>query len=271
MRLSVSNIAWDLREEEPIARFLASEGVDRIDIAPGKYFSDPEAVAANDLAAVRRLWEDRGFRIEGMQALLFGTTGLNLFGDADGRMFRRLAAVCRIAGGVGVRALTFGSPRQRDRSGLDDAEAERQSVAFLRRLGDVARNEGVVFCLEPNPIAYGCNFMTDTRQAAAIVEAVAHPAIRLQLDVGALTMNAEPVAETIARYAPLTGHVHASEPLLAILGDGGSDHGAAADALADALPDHVVTIEMAPPKAESPLDAVRRAVALAKRTYGAAG
>lgn len=271
MRLSISNIAWDVTEDDAVAAQLKAAGLDRVDIAPGKYFPDPEAASLADMELVRRQWEARGFAIEGMQALLFGTSGLNLFADPDGVMLRRLAGVCRIGQGVGARALTFGSPRQRDRSGLDDETTRAIAVDFFRRLGDAAAAAEVVVCLEPNPAIYNCNFMVTTAEAAAMVEAVDHPAIRLQLDVGALALNEEPVAETIARFGPLAGHVHASEPQLKPLGDAGASHAAAAEALAKARPDLVVTIEMAATANEPHAEAIARAVALARATYGAQG
>ncbi|MGC8000720.1 sugar phosphate isomerase/epimerase, partial [Salmonella enterica] len=71
-----------------------------------------------------------------MQSLLFGTTGLNLFSDEDGVMLTRLAGVCRTGRLLGARALTFGSPKNRDRSGLDDEAVRRVATDFFRRLGD---------------------------------------------------------------------------------------------------------------------------------------
>ena len=165
-------------------------------------------------------------------------------------MFDRLAAVCRVGGGFGARALNIGSPRHRDRAGLTDDEAEGMACDFFGRLGDVAASHGVIICLEPNPVAYGCNFMTTTDDAAVVVAKIDHPAVRLQLDVGAMSMNGEPPAETISRHAALIGHVHASEPNLAVLGDGGAPHEAAAEAPAR-RPSGIdrCTIEMGPAEA----------------------
>ena len=269
MRLSFSNIAWELEEEDAIAGVLAARGLDRVDVAPGKYFSDPANATDADMRAVRKLWGDRGFEIEGMQALLFGTTGLNLFADGDGVMFDRLSAICRIGGGVGAKALTFGSPKQRDRSGLDDAQAIDIAADFFGRLGDVAAAHGVLFCLEPNPAIYQCNFMTTTDETAAMVARLDHPAIRLQLDVGAIALNGESAAEMIGRHATLIGHVHASEPQLVVLGDGGAPHAEAAAALRAARPDLTVTIEMAPAAGEPHIQAVRRALDVAIGAYAA--
>jgi hypothetical protein len=52
-----------------------------------------------------------------MQALLFGTTGLNVFGDNKSQeaMLEHLRAVCRIGAGLGATKLVFGSPKNRDR------------------------------------------------------------------------------------------------------------------------------------------------------------
>lgn len=267
MRISVSNIAWPLEEEEEIAALLRGEGIDRVDLAPGKYFPDPLSANAAEMAKVKQLWRDRGFAIEGFQSLLFGTTGFNLFDDGDDRMFRHLVAQCRVGGGLGARALTFGSPRQRDRGNLGFAAAAEIAARYFARLGDVAAAEGVILCLEPNPSAYDCNFMTTTDEAASVVSATAHPAIKLQLDVGAIAMNGENVTATIHKHAAIIGHVHASEPHLAVLGDGGSPHLQAGAALREVRPDLTVTIEMAAAKSNR-IEAVRKAVGVAKRAYG---
>lgn len=270
MRLAISNIAWDPVEDDAVAAVLRRHGVDAIDVAPGKYFPDPPAATDADVARVRRDWADRGLRIHGMQALLFGTVGLNLFGEPDVRraMLERLEAVCRIGAGLGCGPLVFGSPKNRDRAGLDDARVDALAVAFFRDLGDRAARHGVTVCLEPNPARYGCNFMTATGEAAAMVERVGHPAIRMQLDTGTITVNGEPMEATVRAHAALIGHVHASEPDLVTLGDGGADHAAAARALRAVSPDAVVTVEMVASAREPHVAAVERAVALAVAAYG---
>ena len=71
------------------------------------------------------------------------------------------------------------------------------AVPFFRRLGDIAQNFGVVICLEPNPTCYGANFMTTSAETAQVVEQIAHPAVRMQLDTGALTINGEDPATVL--------------------------------------------------------------------------
>jgi sugar phosphate isomerase/epimerase len=269
MRLAISNIAWEVADDEDLLRLLKQYGVDAIDIAPGKYFPAPAQATSEQIAQVRDWWASRGIELTGMQALLFGTTGLNLFGDAQSRaaMLAHLGAVCRIAGGLGATRLVFGSPKNRDRSGLDDEQTMAIATDFFRQLGDVARDAGVIVCLEPNPTCYGANFMTNAAETAAVVRAVAHPAIKMQFDTGALAINGEDPEQVLRECADLIGHVHASEPNLVPLGDGGTDHRAMRAALEKYLPDHVVSIEMVATKDEPRLDAVERALGKAVAHY----
>ena len=268
MRLSISNIAWPAEADSVVAALLRRHGLDAIDVAPGILFPDLAAATPADIAARRGWWADREIEIVGMQALLYGTEGLNLFGPppVQAAMLAHLGRVCRLAAGLGARRLVFGSPRNRNRSGLSDADATAVAAAFFRRLGDIAALHGCTICLEPNPPAYGANFMTDLASAAAAVRATDHPAIRLQLDVGALAMTGEDPAEALAATAPLVAHIHASEPHLAVLGDDGTGHATAAAAIRRYCPDRVVAIEMR--AAPEPLPALDRALGFAVATYG---
>lgn len=270
MRISISNIAWDTVLDEAVAALLRRYAVDAIDIAPGKYFPDPAAAKPADFERVRGWWNERGIDIIGMQALLFGTKGLNLFGVPESRaaMLAHLGAVCRVGAGVGATRMVFGSPKNRDRGSLDFEAAADQAAGFFRELGAVAADHGVTVCLEPNPVHYGCNFMTNSDEAARVVERAAHPFVRLQLDTGAMASNAEPMETTVQRVAELVGHVHASEPGLVPLGDGGADHAAAGRAVARHLPQQVVCIEMLSPAVEPALVSIERALQVALRHYG---
>lgn len=270
MRLAISNIAWDVAEDEQVAALLQQHGVDAIDIAPGKYFPNPRAATHAEIDRVADWWRTRGIAITGMQALLFGTTGLNVFGDAASQqaMLDHLDGVCRIAGRLNASRLVFGSPKARDRAGLDDAQTDTMAVAFFRRLGDVAQKHGVIICLEPNPASYGCNFMTHSADAGRMVSLINHPAIRMQLDTGAIAANGEDPETVIRDNAAYIGHIHASEPELAILGDRQTNHAAIGALVAHYLPALLVTIEMLGGSESHPA-AIARALAVAKQNYGA--
>lgn len=273
MRLAISNIAWDVAEDAAIAKLLQRFAVDAIDVAPGKYFPEPALATDEDIARVKNWWAERGIEITGMQALLFGTAGLNVFGSPESQaaLLQHLAAVCRIGAGLGATRLVFGSPKNRDRSGLNDQEALDVAISFFRKLGDIAEACGVIVCLEPNPTCYGANFMTSSAETGHVVSQVAHPAIRMQLDTGALAINGEDPFTVLQDCSALIGHVHASEPDLLPLGDGGTEHGQMAAALVQYLPGHLVSIEMVASKDEGHLVSIERALQVATQYYRIAG
>lgn len=274
MRLSISNLAWDPQHDAQVARLLHGAALDAIEIAPTKYFSlalaNQETPAAGQLAAVRTQWQERGVDIVAMQSLLFGTTGLNMFGPpaVQEAMLDHLARVLRIGAGLGARRLVFGSPKNRDREGIDLGAATASGVDFFRRLGERASAAGCVVCLEANPAVYGCNFMTTTAEAAEMVRLTAHSAIRLQFDLGTVTANGEDAAELLQRYHELIGHVHISEPGLKPLGSSAADHAGYGALLRRWLaPDMSVSIEMLTPSSDDPLATIAGAIDLAVRHY----
>ena len=271
MRLAISNIAWDVAEDEALVALLQRFQVDAIDIAPGKYFPRPGEATEADILKVRQWWADRGIEITGMQALLFGTTGLNVFGppEAQAALLQHLGAICRIGAILGAPRIVFGSPKNRDRSGLSDTKTMNMATAFFRQLGDLAAAQGVTICLEPNPTCYGANFMTTSLETTQVVSHIAHPAIRMQFDTGALTINGEDPATVLQMSAGFIGHVHASEPNLLPLGDGNSDHAAMHLALSQHLPHHLVTIEMVATQQEPHLASIERALGVAVAHYRA--
>src|SRR5260364_163874 len=99
------------------------------------------------------------------------------------------------------------------------------ALSFFKRLGGIAESCGVRICLEPSPPRYGSHFMTTRVETAQVVEQLAHPAIKMQFDTGALTVDGEDAASVLRRGALLVGVLPASEPSLPS-GDGETDHNA---------------------------------------------
>lgn len=269
MRLAISNIAWDINGDEKIADLLHHYNIDAIDVIPGKYFPDLDNISGDVVFNVRNWWRNRGIEITGMQALLFGTTGLNIFGTKDVReeMLRHFSKICRIGAGLGSKYLVFGSPKNRDRIGLSDQAASNIATDFFQRLGDIAISHEVAICLEPIPVRYGANFMINSAETAEIVLKTANPSIRMQLDLGALTINNENPATVLRDYAFIVGHVHASEPDLVPIGDGSSNHKAMATAIEQYLPNRLVSIEMIATKNEPQEVSIARALNVADKHY----
>lgn len=246
---------------------LRARGCEGVEVAPTRWRGRPLEASAAEVASYREWWESRGLRIVALQSLLFGRPDLQLFGSAESRaaLDEYLCGLISLGRSLGAHVLVFGSPKNRVRGELPLASAMSIACDFFQRAGDAAASHGVSLCIEANPAAYGCDFVTTTAEAVALCRRVNHPAIRVNGDLGGMTMAGEDPARALEDAGQWIGHFHASEPQLAELGTAGADHASAARGLAAIGYDGWVSIEMGD---TGELASVERAVARAKAAYG---
>lgn len=268
MRLAISNIAWKPREAEAVLDVLAEIGAEGLEIAPALAFPDapdPFEPSSRTVGEFHASLARRRLRVVSMQSLLFGVQGAALFGSAAERerFETGIARAIRLAGWVGVPNLVMGSPANRViPEAMDRAAAEIEARETFRRLGDLCLANRTVLALEPNPRAYGTNFLTTIAEATAFAQIVDHPGITINFDLGSLHMNGE-----IDRVEPLfaaardrTSHVHVSEPQLAPAPRDRELFRSAAAAILRQGYDRWFSIEMRAPSDDN-IDAVRQALA----------
>lgn len=267
-RLAVSNIAWEPHENDVIAELLRREGVTGVEIAPTKWRERPFDASPGDSALYRRSWEDRGLRVVSLQSLLFGRPDLQLFtGPAErAALSDYLRRVIDFGASLGAQALVFGSPKNRLRGSLALNEALEIAAEFFRALGPYAAARDVALCIEANPVDYGCDFVTTTAEAVELCRLVDHPAIRVNADLGGMTLAGEEPGRAIEEAKEFIAHVHASEPHLAELG-AGAKHEAAGRALREIGYRGWVSVEMRGRARGGDVSAVERAVNNAKSAY----
>jgi len=219
---AVSNIAWPPKQRYKAYRVLEQHGYSGLEIAPGLLFAGEPDVFSPSEQAIERIRSDLtqyGLHLVSMQSLLFGVENAELFGRAAAldRFEAGMRRAIKLAGRLGISNLVFGSPKQRViPNDLSRAEAERHAVKVFCRLGDDALRAGTAVSLETNPAAYGTNFLTKTAETVSFVQRIDHPAIKLNLDIGAMEMNGEPgTAAVLWDNAHLISHVHVSTPNLA--------------------------------------------------------
>ncbi len=246
MRIGISNLAWETEFDDQISRLLNEYDINAIDIAPMKYFGSPENTTKEEVKDVWKWWNSRGIEITGMQGLLFGLSHLNLFNNDETRrkLISHFVSIFEIAETLGARALVFGSPKNRNRLDLTDDQVLSVAISFFEELGELARNRGLIICLEPNPIEYGANFMVTNRETASVVRAIDHPAVRMQYDTGAAQITGETSELEFAETVDLIGHIHISEPGIAPIGTGETNHQHFSTMFLKAWPNRLATIEM---------------------------
>jgi D-psicose/D-tagatose/L-ribulose 3-epimerase len=245
MKLAVSQIAWTPAENDAAHTLMRSKGIELIELVPSRKWPDPRLESNGASERWRLELEQQGLRPVALQALLFGRPELKVFESDTARpCIDYLKAIIRLAAGLGPVALVFGSPRNRFRGNLPLDEARRRAISFFSELGEYSARHGVKLCLEPNPPAYGCDFLTTAREVMSFVRETKTPGLFLQLDVGALSMNGEDPSTIVSDAGKLIGHTHASEPHLAPFGQPVGPHAAVARALKNVGYDGAVSLEM---------------------------
>ena len=269
MRLAVSSLAWPPEADAAVAETLRRCRVGGVELAPTKVWPKPLEASEAAVREYRRFWERHGLRVVALQAILFGRPDLTVFEDEAKRAetIDYLAGMCRLAGWLGAGVLVFGSPKNRLVGSLSPAQADTIARDFFTRVGERAAKCDTAVCIEPNPVEYGCDFVTRTEDAARLVAAVNHPGFGLHGDAGGMALSGDS-PDLLTRYGRTLRHFHISEPHLVPIGQGGVDHTALAAALQAGGYKRWVSIEMKP-VVDMPLAAaVENAVRLAQRLYG---
>lgn len=226
MKLAISNIAWNFDEDEVISRLMQQHSITGVEIAPTKVWPKPLEASNEDIAAYAQFWRSQGIKVSSMQALLFGRPDLTIFETPEKRneTLEYLKGIIRVGGQLGAEVLVFGSPKNRLVHDLDREQIKEIAVEFFRKLGQTAADHDTVFCIEPNPKEYGCDFVNTSAEGRELVANVNHKGFGLHLDAAGMTLSKEDLKSELTKSIPVLSHFHVSEPNLQPIGTGGVNH-----------------------------------------------
>ena len=194
MKLSISNIGWDAKQDEAVYRLMGAYGFSGLEIAPTRIF--PEAPYSQWEAAKR--WSENlkaqyGFGVSSMQSIWYGRQE-KLFGNEEERqvLLAYTKEAIDFAAAVGCGNLVFGCPRNRNvPEGIRPEQVEEIACSFFHELGEYAYSKGTALSIEANPPIYHTNYINDTRAALDLVEKVGSRGFLLNLDVGTVVACGE--------------------------------------------------------------------------------
>lgn len=250
MRLAVSNIAWSQADDTLVFELLRGRGVAGIEVAPTKVWPDWQGATEAAADAYRRRLADEGFMAPSLQSILYGRPELNMFDPGVRRLLlEHLRRVADLAAALGAGPMVFGAPKNRRRGPLSTSEAMPLAVDVLREIGALCVERGVCLAFEPNPIEYGCDFVTNLAEGRAIVDLVASPGVQLHVDAADVHLYGGTIEKELAAAVPFV-HFHASEPYLDWSAAPKVDHRRFASALRAVGYDGWVAIEMRPGREE---------------------
>jgi sugar phosphate isomerase/epimerase len=188
-------------------------GYDGLEIAPFTLSDEPHLMTPPRRAQVRKAAAEVGIAITGLHYLMLAPRGLSITSaDADQRartveVMRRL---CHLAADLGAHILVHGSPAQRRLEPGREAEGRKWGAECFAAVADTAHGAGVTYCIEP--LAPPDNqFICTLMEAAAIVRAIASPAIRTMLDCSAAVhAEAQAIPDLLRQWLPtgLIAHLH---------------------------------------------------------------
>lgn len=270
MRLAVSSIAWAPDEEQAIAEKLQVLGVTSVELAPTKIWADPTMATFEDAQAVVEWWRKYDIEVVAFQSMLFSRPDLKIFESDEIRneCMQYLKDFIVLASRMRVKRMVFGSPKNRQRGAMSYDEAFIVAKDFFTEIAQVAHENNVVFCIEPNAPQYNCDFVTNAKEGAELVGAVNHPGFGLHLDTACMALAGDDIEHSIQEYANKLQHFHISSPMLEQVEQREDvDHETAASALRANGYDGIVSIEMRPGDIGTNAQRVERAVTFAQSIY----
>jgi sugar phosphate isomerase/epimerase len=219
MKVSVSNIAWSLEDDEIAAELLNSKNISFIEIAPTIYFPEILAASKEDVMNVRNFWEKRGIRISSLQSLLFNKPELQLFGDDEiqEKLRRHLLKIGQIGEWLGAQPLVFGSPKNRLKGDISARDAKACANNFFRKLFEEWDFSSTFLAIEANPHDYGADFLTNSIESKIFVEELSSQKMKWHLDFGCSEMEGPSAVNCLKVLNDNPAHVHLSERNLAPL------------------------------------------------------
>ena len=214
MRYAICNETFGDWDFARVCAVAAEHGYAGIEIAPFTLAQSITEVSEQRRRELRRQAESAGLSIVGLHWLLAKTEGLQVTSpDAEIRhrtadYLGQLARCCRDLGGS---LMVFGSPQQRRiPPGYTLGQATNFAFDTFQRATPVLADTNVTLALEPLAPAE-CDFLTTCDEASRLLDRLDHPNFALHLDVKAMTSEATPIPELIAKYAGRTAHFHAND------------------------------------------------------------
>jgi len=177
--------------------------------------SEPLDIGASERSAIRDAARESEIEVVGLHWLLAKTEGLHLTGP-DAAMRKRtsdyLCRLVQLCSDVGGRVLVLGSPQQRSiQPGVTPEQAYANAREALIPVARTLESLGITLCIEPlGPEE--TDFINTADEAWRLAQAIGSPAVKIILDVKAMSTEAGSIESIIARHAAHAGHVHVNDP-----------------------------------------------------------
>jgi D-psicose/D-tagatose/L-ribulose 3-epimerase len=191
-------------------RIAAALGYDGLEVAPFTLADDPRHLTAADARNVREQAAGHALSISSLHWLLVQPPGLSIATPDPALRSRTLDFLRHLidfAAACGAQVLVHGSPKQRSPAlGQSVDDARSRATDAWAQLAPHAEAAGVIYCIEPLSAAE-TPVVNRVTEAAAIVDAIASPALRTMLDLSAASLTEDEAPALLLRRHLYSGHI----------------------------------------------------------------
>ena len=247
MKYAICNETFEGWDHARVCARVAELGYTGLEMAPFTRAPRITDVGAARRAELRHQAEQCGVKIIGLHWLLAKTEGFHLT-SPDAATRKRtgeyLAELSHAAADLGGDILVLGSPFQRNLAdGMTREQGEELAADTLSYCLAALERDRVYLCLEPLTRAE-TNFMVSAAEGVSLARRLAHPFVKLHLDVKAMSAEREPTPDVIRANREYLHHFHANDPNLRGPGFGDTDFNPIFAALRDVEYDGWVSVEV---------------------------
>jgi sugar phosphate isomerase/epimerase len=215
VKYAICNETFEDWDHARVCARIAELGYTGLEMAPFTLAPRITDVTAARRTELRHQAESAGVKIIGLHWLLAKTEGFHLTSpDADTRKRtgEYLAEMAHAAAELGGDILVLGSPFQRNLpEGMTREQGEANAIDTLQYCLPALERDRVYLCLEPLTPAE-TNFMTSAAEGVALAQKLAHPYVKLHLDVKAMSAESAPTPDVIRANRDWMHHFHANDP-----------------------------------------------------------
>ena len=212
MKLSISNIAWDRKDDTEIYQFLQENQFSGLEIAPTRLIENKPYEQNNKAVLLcNEIYKKYQLSISSMQSIWYGRTE-NVFHSITEREYLKKYTYQAINFAEAIRCpnIVFGCPKNRN---MDSNAHFKSIIPFFNNIANYALSHNTIIALEPNPTIYGTNFINTTQEAFNFIKEISNPGLKVNLDFGTILENNENLA-CIEQNIDCINHIHISEPNL---------------------------------------------------------
>jgi hypothetical protein len=209
MKLAISNLAWEKKDNGNLIKYLQTQGINFLEYTPYKLF-----LFHKTYHEIIKFYKKKNINLYSMQSLFFNEKNYYIFGNNFERklFFNKLKHKINLASRLGTKIIVFGSPITRKTFGLTKRQQYNIAYNLFKKIATLCKKKKIVFCFEANPKIYGCEFINTTKEALKFVKIINNEYFKINLDLGTIIYNKENYLKLISKNINHIGHVQLSVP-----------------------------------------------------------